>query len=204
MTEKYPRGDPTPIMRSIEQAAKILRALGVNVELRKELPHASDQNYWQVLNNLHNKLWRMVYAKNPKTADCEVTHVHDDGDTTLKCDGIEHVATTEGKLYREISDIERLLVRLCKNGPVTNSHNRRLIPEYAINETEDYIISHTKNNPDVDPEFVSVLAKGSDRMMNKSDAYDAARKELLQLLNTTLAKSDPSMYDKFKRCLEEV
>lgn len=102
MAEKYPRGDPTPIIRSIEEAARILRARGVKIDLTIEMPHAGDLDYWYHLNKLHDKLWRMVYANNPKTKNCKVTKIHDDGDATLICGGVEHIASTEGKLYREV------------------------------------------------------------------------------------------------------
>ena len=102
MTEKYPRGDPTPIIRSIEKAAKILRSRGIYIDLTKEMPLASSADYWLVLNHLHDDLWRRVYASDPKTKTCKVIKVHDDGDATLNCGGVEHVATTEGKLYKEV------------------------------------------------------------------------------------------------------
>jgi len=94
--------DPAPIIASIEEAAKILRARGVKIDLVKEMPHAGDQNYWMELVHLHEKLWSMVYANYTKTKACKVVKIHDDGDATLNCGGIEHVATTEGKLYKEV------------------------------------------------------------------------------------------------------
>jgi len=105
MTEKYPRGDPTPIIRSIEKAAKILRARGIYIDLTKEMPLASSADYWLVLNHLHDDLWRRVYASDPKTKNCKVFKIHDDGDATLTCNGVEHVATTEGKLYKEVPKV---------------------------------------------------------------------------------------------------
>lgn len=203
MAEKYPRGDPTPIISSIEKAAKILRARGIIIDLTKEMPHAGDPDYWYHLNKLHEKLWSMVYAGTTKTQNCTVTHIHDDGDATLNCDGVEHVATTEGKLYREISDLEITCHRLCKEGPPITLHTRRLIPEDVLGEIGKYVVENTKE-VDVDPLFVDVLVKSSDRRVNITENYEAARKELLTLFKETLEKMDPGIYDKFKGCLHEV
>lgn len=205
MNEKYPHGDPTPIIRSINEAVRILAAKGIFIDLTQEMPRAADQNYWNNLRALHDRLWTMVYAKNPSTAACEVTHVHDDGDVTLDCGGVEHVATTEGKLYREISvsDPELSLRRICKNGPVAGEtpyarKNRRLIPEDEIKKAGAYIAENTRPD-EVDPEFIQAIVLGSDRYTNKD--YESARVELLELFRYALAKSAPTLYDKFRKCL---
>ena len=33
---------------------------------------------------------------------CEILHIHDDGDLTIKCGGKKYVVTTEGEAFREV------------------------------------------------------------------------------------------------------
>ncbi len=195
MTEKYPRGDDTPISRSINEAVKILRGYGIFIDLTKEWP-SQGPDYWNNLRQLHDKVWRMVYAQ--RMPDCKVTYMHDDGDATLQCDGVEHVATTEGKIYREVtvSEPELVLRRICKNGPLSDWRNRRMIPEEEIQKVGEYIVNHSTE----DPVSIGHLAAKGNRFENPD--YQSAREELVSLFRDALAKSDPALYDKYKRCLD--
>ncbi len=41
-------------------------------------------------------------ARLPDLEQCELVKLHDDGDKTLRCDGILYVSTTEGQLFQEV------------------------------------------------------------------------------------------------------
>lgn len=63
----YTRGDPAPLIRSINQASDILRRRGYNIDSYVEMPRSGDQNYYNVLVHLKNTLWAKVKATAPKT-----------------------------------------------------------------------------------------------------------------------------------------
>jgi len=187
MPEKYERGDPTPILRSIEKAARILNARGIPVDLTKEMPWSGAPDYWRILNALHDTLWRMVFAK-------------DAGKVTIS----SQVATElKAITYHEHTPLESTCHYICKEGPPTTFQARRQIPVGAFREAGEYIVTHTTDE-EVDPEFIGVLIKASDRMLNTTENYEIARQALLQLFKETLAKTDPKVYDKFKGCLGNV
>lgn len=43
---------------------------------------------------------------------CEILHVHDDGDLTIKCRGKKFVVTMEGEVFKEYSAVECALEEL--------------------------------------------------------------------------------------------
>ena len=62
----YTRGDPTPLIRSINKASDILRRRGIIVDTYLEMPRSGDQNYYYELVRLKKSLWAKVRSTAPK------------------------------------------------------------------------------------------------------------------------------------------
>lgn len=59
------RGDATPLIRSINQAASILRRRGYVVDTYDEMPRSSAPDYFIVLRHLNKTLWAKVRSTTP-------------------------------------------------------------------------------------------------------------------------------------------
>ncbi len=59
------RGDATPLIRSINQAASILRRRHFVVDTYAEMPRSSSPDYFIVLRHLNDTLWAKVRSTTP-------------------------------------------------------------------------------------------------------------------------------------------
>ena len=53
-------------------------------------------------------------AKIPEElGNCEIIKIHDDGDLTVNCNGVKHVVTKEGDIFRHVNSYSLLNFKLC-------------------------------------------------------------------------------------------